>query len=1262
MQLLYWTVITVFSVSVASVVSESQVGGYRARIIVPSPTPDCWSPSCLTWSQCLADPAQCFTSHTTVTMLDGEYILHEYLEVYGVVSLSIYGNKSEVNGSARENQVVINCEYREGGIGITAVANVSLSGITMVYCGVLGVDRRLDDRDLVFVYFALHIQEGINVSLSFIFITNSTQIGLLCINLLGTSGIQDSVFTRSNYRLLEKYMQGETECSTDSWECRGTNVLVLFFNPLAIDIVRANIFGSNFIVERTNISYGVNLRPQDSWLSVSAGIVVHLHSGLDYDVRIVISKCNIMNNIDKTTANLYMAIGSNSTVLIADSNFTCANRLTEDGPLELVPVVYPNAGTLTLQVSDEYDDTAAINVEIVMNKLYIAENVGGGLLVNCLPQLPQSYIQMKLKNVEVVHNYLGRDNFQDKRRLYGFVVRFEKGAINAGGVYTSLESVEISNNVLVFENENTWNQQLFLDLETTCALTIMNIEVHFKQTKLFNNSMPAVLGYNSNLHFHGANVFKNNTGRQCGGALVLRMNSHIYLHRGTQVYILENTALKYGGGICVDGGSVPETFDVCFWQIADLDILYNNDTFVYLEGNIAPITGYAIYAGCVADCYTIIGNSRIRITSNRSRAIFSRVFRFKFPNITFSTWYQISSRPFKICFCYPGPELVCDETVVPSISVYPGQTFNISAIGMGIGISPAVVRSRISGKHNIFPELQSLGNACEPLNYTILAPENVSGIRVQLTVGGHYVNYGTIKNLNVTTLRCPLGFVLRGFKCECHQMLQTASVRCDINTQRFTRSGSVWIGMGSDEEGLLTHMHCPNAYCKLQETDLNLTSPDVQCAFGHSGVLCGSCESGLALMLGSSKCQYCSNIYLLLILPFLAVGVLLVIILGRVNLTVASGTMNGVIFYANVVKASSNALISNSVSRYFLILFAWLNLDLGIETCFFSHLDMFWKVFLQFAFPLYIWLLVAAIILLSRYSTVAARLSGSNSVPVLATLFLLSYAKVLATIIVAFSFTSLEAEKISPLVWLHDGNLRFLQGKHIALVVVSILFALFYIIPLTLLLLFAPVLRKAHNHRIVRLVQMLKPLLDAFQGPYKDRFHWWPGLMLVIRIILLIALTANTKYDPRLSALLVGVTALPLALLSYGGVYKNKLLNLHETALNTNMIVFVLWSFFNYSSYGSKAQFTKQQQATAYTMISIFYVLFMAVLVYHVSKKIADLGIPRYLFHLLKRQSETTNDVGETELRERQGSGCAPVPAQLPTVTFVELREPLLTD
>ena len=191
--------------------------------------------------------------------------------------------------------------------------------------------------------------------------------------------------------------------------------------------------------------------------------------------------------------------------------------------------------------------------------------------------------------------------------------------------------------------------------------------------------------------------------------------------------------------------------------------------------------------------------------------------------------YQVSSQPLTVCFCYQGPEPMCDEYVVQqSIGVFPGQTFHILAVGTGAGILPAVVRSRINSKYDIFPEVQSLRNACEPLNYTILAPENISGILVQLTIEGSYRHSHYIKYLNLMTLECPQGFILQQFKCGCHRMLQQASVQCDINTQRFTRSGSVWIGMGSDEEGILAHMYCPNAYCKVQQTDFNLSEPDVQ--------------------------------------------------------------------------------------------------------------------------------------------------------------------------------------------------------------------------------------------------------------------------------------------------------------------------------------------------------------------------------------------------------------------------------------------------
>ena len=110
-----------------------------------------------------------------------------------------------VCGSARENQAVINCDYKEDGIGFSPVADVSLSGKTMVHCGVQGVNTGFGDweHQLRFSYFALYVFEGFNLNIYFLFIANSTQIGLLCINSRGT--IQDSVITHSNYRLLKKY-------------------------------------------------------------------------------------------------------------------------------------------------------------------------------------------------------------------------------------------------------------------------------------------------------------------------------------------------------------------------------------------------------------------------------------------------------------------------------------------------------------------------------------------------------------------------------------------------------------------------------------------------------------------------------------------------------------------------------------------------------------------------------------------------------------------------------------------------------------------------------------------------------------------------------------------------------------------------------------------------------------------------------------------------------------------------------------------------
>ena len=83
----------------------------------------------------------------------------------------------------------------------------------------------------------------------------------------------------------------------------------------------------------------------------------------------------------------------------------------------------------------------------------------------------------------------------------------------------------------------------------------------------------------------------------------------------------------------------------------------------------------------------------------------------------------------------------------------------------------------------------------------------------------------------------------------------------------------------------------------------------------------------------------------------------------------------------------------------------------------------------------------------------AAKLCGRNAVPILATLFLLSYAKLLRITIAIFSFTHLNyPDGSSRQVWLYDGNVDYLKGKHVFLFIAAMLILLVLSIPYTAIL------------------------------------------------------------------------------------------------------------------------------------------------------------------------------------------------------------------
>ena len=374
--------------------------------------------------------------------------------------------------------------------------------------------------------------------------------------------------------------------------------------------------------------------------------------------------------------------------------------------------------------------------------------------------------------------------------------------------------------------------------------------------------------------------------------------------------------------------------------------------------------------------------------------------------------------------------------------------------------------------------------------------------------------------------------------------LSMHGVQCNFTSYTVNRHAQQWIGMVTNKT--VIHQHCPYGYCKPYPLSLNLSAPDDQCNFSRSGILCGACQPGLSLVLGTSNCKKCSNTWLLLILVFALTGVALVLGFKVLNLTVSTGTISGLIFYANIVRANSATFFPGQTANTFLSWFiAWLNLDVGVETCFYDGLNAYAKTWLQSVFPIYIWFLVTLMIISSNFSTRAAKICGGNTVQVLATLFFLSYAKLLQVTITVFHPAYLLHHCK---VWYYDGNIPYLEKQHFLLVLVALLFFVLFFIPYTIILFGIQWLQTFSHHKIFNWVNKFKPLCDAYTGPYKDEHRYWTGLLLVVRIGLFTVFSSNITGDAAINlfAIVVIIMCLFIYLALFGSVYKICLLCLLE--------------------------------------------------------------------------------------------------------------------
>ena len=412
---------------------------------------------------------------------------------------------------------------------------------------------------------------------------------------------------------------------------------------------------------------------------------------------------------------------------------------------------------------------------------------------------------------------------------------------------------------------------------------------------------------------------------------------------------------------------------------------------------------------------------------------------------------------------------------------------------------------------------------------------------------------------------CPLGFVLSESQCTCSSLLQQIpTVKCDIQTQTISHDGCVWVGLYDSNDTVAASQYCPLNYCKQKTARSSFQVPnssDSQCNFRRSGVLCGGCQSGLSLALGSDQCLPCSNTYLLLILPFALAGLLVVFLIKSLDLTVCHGAINGIIFYANIINASKSILFSQSTNNPIPVFISWFNLDLGIEVCFYDGLTAYARTWLQFLFPFYIWSIAGGIIFLARYSERIAKFSGNTGVPVLSTLFLLSYAKLFNTIISVVSYTTLYTTDGPKLVWSSDGNIPYLGLKHAFLFVMAVSVLLFLWLPYTLLLLFG---RQLHKINFYLLTRRLRPFLDANYAPLNSGHEYWFGVTLIVKATVLLASATVPANSTRVLVFSMAVACTSLLFSGYRVYTKSSIVFFHRICI-LNLLIRSITKLFLYN-------------------------------------------------------------------------------------------------
>ena len=957
-------------------------------------------------------------------------------------------------------------------------------------------------------------------------------------------------------------------------DCDFFNGTALFGGGMYIEVnmQSANILLNNLILSHNKADYGAGIK---AWFFSNDG-----------DATLNISNCVISNGTAAHSGGgLYIVTTQPLSITIDNTDFV-DNNGQYTGEMEVNIQTSPILYNQSLKTAVYF---SMLNSTVQHTKGYsdIGVVIGGS---SAIVQITNT--SMRFTNVSSI-GFL-RDGsyssiFTIENKIHMDSCQFIGSTVVPSVVYLNRINVLIRN-CTFSNNTSDANGRSVITLHQTSFKNVIH------SCTISDNNMTGITLIDTSATFSGHNVIQNNRNTEGAG---IKLISPAYIQIDGELLLYNNTADKHGGAILVIA-SQQRTLQSSFRYPCSL-MSDGNSSSVIFSGNRAGRGGSDMYGAILMDC----DNSDLHIPhvgqSNETSWYFDTPLMKYLHFSNTDRLSSMSSDPIMVCFCNTTTNLPDCSDRTHHMQTYPGLEINtsIATIGYYGGTSPGVVQ--VSAQHATLVRYYGQNETTNCFQLHILL-QNTSSATALVDIKVKNIVQELSVSIGVDILECPIGFTEISGQCHCEHFLDTSNVQCYLSATpfKFLRSGNSWFAYNNNTQCITGTTNCPFDYCNRTNVSFDIMAPDRQCVANRVGILCGQCQSHLSIMLGSNRCGTCSNWYLFLLPVFALAGVVLVGVLMFLNLSVSVGTINGLLFYANMVKLNEAFFFPNGSVPVVSQFISWLNLDLGIEVCLFEGLDGYWNTWLQFAFPAYLFLLMGGIIVGCRYSVWLCRLCGSHAVPALATLFLMSYTKILLTVTNALSMSRLPCnDSIQLTVWSVDGNIEYGSVKHLILVVFScgvLVVGLAY----PILVLCAPLLER-YSHKCIPLhrwnpVAKFKPLLDAYGGPYKDKYRFWTGVTLMVRLTVTVTFSFTSGGLAVINACII--TTVVVGILTFwsftnGRVYKKIQLSALEVFYLLNIF------FLSTVSLASASLGSKDYQIATIVSVCLSFVVCLVTMAMH---------------------------------------------------------------